>query len=273
MKFSQRRKFRRSPDPSVILRPTQPMTSYLSSAAWRSFLASIQPDVLLICTAAALALLAPQTGKAQQVPDTIAQRAVACAACHGKEGRATRDGYFPRIAGKPAGYLYNQLVNFRDGRRQYPLMSYMVAHMSDEYLMELARYFSEQHPPYPPPQPANASPQLLERGKTLVMRGDATKNVPACIACHGQQLTGVLPAIPSLVGLSRDYLNSQFGAWKTGARKAAEPDCMAQISKQLSPEDIGAVSAWLASQPVPDDMSPDATLSAKLPMPCGSDPQ
>ena len=49
--------------------------------------------------------------------DTIAQRVVACTGCHGKEGRAAPDGYYPRIAGKPAGYLYNQLLHFRDGRR------------------------------------------------------------------------------------------------------------------------------------------------------------
>lgn len=78
-----------------------------------------------------------------QIHDTMAQRALACAACHGKEGRATRDGYFPRIAGKPAGYLYNQLINFREGRRRYPLMTYMVGHLSDAYLAEMAQYFSE----------------------------------------------------------------------------------------------------------------------------------
>jgi cytochrome c553 len=69
-----------------------------------------------------------------KVPDTIAQRVVACTTCHGKEGRATNEGYFPRIAGKPAGYLYNQLVNFRDGRRDYPLMTYLVEHLTDSYL-------------------------------------------------------------------------------------------------------------------------------------------
>ena len=45
-------------------------------------------------------------------PDTIARRVVACAACHGNEGRATNEGYYPRIAGKPRGYLFNQLLNF-----------------------------------------------------------------------------------------------------------------------------------------------------------------
>jgi cytochrome c553 len=207
---------------------------------------------------------------AQQVPDTIAQRAVACFACHGKEGRATNEGYFPRIAGKPAGYLYSQLVNFREGRRQNAQMAYMVGFMSDQYLKELADYFSSQHPPYPPSQTSNVSQSALERGRLLATAGDKSKNIPACVSCHGEKLTGVLPSIPSLVGLSRDYLRSQFGSWKIGTRKAAAPDCMAQITQQLTQEDISAVTAWLASQPIPTDMSAMQSGSIKLPIACGS---
>ena len=55
------------------------------------------------------------------VPDTLAQRIKACTACHAQEER--HDAFFPRIAGKPSGYLYNQLLNFRDGRRRYPMMT------------------------------------------------------------------------------------------------------------------------------------------------------
>lgn len=230
----------------------------------------------LLCMAVAIPALAPWPALAQQpaqLPDSIAQRAVACAACHGKEGRATSEGYFPRIAGKPAGYLTNQLLNFREGRRQYPQMTYMVGHMSDDYLQELANYFSALHPPYPAPQASTLPARVLERGRVLALRGDPSKNIPACIACHGQNLTGVLPAIPGLLGLPRDYLNSQFGAWKTGARRATAPDCMGQISAKLTPEDIGAVSAWLASQPIPADMAPAPALSARLPLACGSAPQ
>jgi cytochrome c553 len=229
----------------------------------------------LVCAGLIALSLVGEDALAQQVqvPDTIGQRALACAACHGKEGRSTSAGFFPRIAGKPAGYLYNQLVNFREGRRQYPLMTYMVAHMSDDYLKEISQYFSDLHPPYAAAQNVNAPAAVLERGRMLVMSGDQAKKIPACIACHGEKLTGALPAIPSLVGLPRDYLNAQFGAWKNGARKAHAPDCMAQISNQLDPEDIGAVSAWLASQPVPADMSPIPAAVVKLPIPCGNAPQ
>jgi cytochrome c553 len=226
--------------------------------------------LLLAVTVIASAANAPAQSKA--TPDTIAQRAAACMACHGKEGRAASDGYYPRIAGKPAGYLYNQLVNFRDGRRkQYPLMTYMVDPLSDAYLREIAEYFAGQHPPYPPPQRPDVSQAVLDRGRVLVTSGDASKQVPACIACHGKNLTGVAPSIPGLIGLPRDYLNAQFGAWKDGARRAAEPDCMALIASRLTLDDISAASAWLASQPLPGDTAPASMASIdKLPIGCGS---
>jgi cytochrome c553 len=95
-------------------------------------------------------------------------------------------------------------------------------------------------------------------------------SIPACVQCHGQKMTGVLPAFPGLLGLPRDYLIAQFGAWQTGQRKAAQPDCMHAIATRLSAQDIGAVATWLAEQPVPTDGKPAARLAAPLPMPCGS---
>lgn len=224
----------------------------------------------MLLVALVVASMARAASAQPVIPDTIAQRALACAACHGKEGRATNEGFFPRIAGKPVGYLYNQLVNFRDGHRQYPMMTYMVDQMSDAYLKELADYFASQHLPYPPPQAANATQAQLERGKQLALSGDASRSVPACIACHGQKLTGVAPAIPGLLGLPRDYLNAQFGSWRNKTRRTPAPDCMAQIATRLNPEDVSAVSAWLAAQPVPLDSAPALSLPVKLPLPCGS---
>ena len=225
--------------------------------------------------AAALLLAGMLGGSTAAEADTgIAKRVAPCTTCHGKEGRATNDGYYPRIAGKPAGYLFNQLRNFRDGRReQYPLMTYLVQHLSDDYLKEMAEHFAAQDLPYPPPQPTAAPPAVLERGKALALNGDPSRNIPACMACHGQALTGVAPALPGLLGLPRDYLLGQFGAWREGARRAAAPDCMGEITNRLSLEDINAVSSWLAAQPVPPDAKPAASLPAKLPVACGSVPQ
>ena len=212
---------------------------------------------------------APSATPTAQVPDVMSTRVLACTACHGKEGRATQEGYFPRIAGKPVGYLYNQLLNFRDGRRSYPQMTYLIEHLTDAYLHEMAGYFAALDLPYAPPPAPQAPPAALERGRLLVQQGDAARQIPACVQCHGQALTGVSPSIPGLLGLPRDYLNSQLGAWKTGQRHAQAPDCMAQIAQRLTPDDVSAVSAWLAAQRVPGSGKPAAALPAPLPVRCG----
>lgn len=221
---------------------------------------------------AALFFIAPAITQAQARIDRIAERTLACTACHGKEGRATSEGFFPRIAGKPAGYLYNQLRHFRDGRRQNPAMAHMVTNLSDAYLKEIADHFAALNPPYPPPQTSKLAPATLERGRQLVFYGDATRDIPACVRCHGDTLTGVLPAIPSLLGLPHDYLNAQFGSWKIGLRHAAAPDCMAQISQALNTDEIAAISSWLAAQPMPRNKRPAPALTRPLPIACGSMP-
>jgi cytochrome c553 len=142
--------------------------------------------------------------------------------------------------------------------------------MSDDYLHALAAYYAALDLPYPPPQPAAAPPAVLERGRVLVTQGDKERNIPACTECHGAALTGVQPAVPGLLGLSRDYLNSQLGAWRTGQRRAHAPDCMSRIARQLSPEDLSAVAAWLAAQPLPRETRAVASLPQPPSISCGS---
>ena len=204
-----------------------------------------------------VALGAGPVAAAPNVEDSMAQRVQACTGCHGPQGRAASDGYYPRIAGKPAGYLYQQLLSFRDGRRQYALMANLLAPLTDAYLREIAEHFASLDIPYPPPQPATARVEALTRGQALVTQGDTALRVPACVQCHGEALTGVAPAVPALIGMPRDYLNAQLGAWRNGARHA------------LAPADISALSQWLAAQPVPAHARPAAALPAPLPMPCG----
>jgi cytochrome c553 len=202
--------------------------------------------------------------------DSIEQRIQPCTACHGNEGRATNDGYYPRIAGKPAGYLFNQLLNFREGRRHFPMMTYLADLQRDSYLKEIADYFGAQRVPYPRPQPPKAGSAVLERGRQLVMEGDAALNVPSCHSCHGKRLVGVAPVVPGLLGVSLDYLTSQLGAWRVGTRAAAAPDCMAEIVHRMGPQDLNAAAAWLAAQPLPDDVEPELSFEHPPALECGS---
>ena len=217
-------------------------------------------------------MLAPAIALAQ-VPafeDSMAQRLLACTGCHGKDGRAAGDGYYPRIAGKPAGYLFRQLRAFRDGQRPYALMTHLLAPLDDAFLREIASHFAGLDLPYAPRPPSRADAATLRLGQALAQQGDMARGIPACQACHGTALTGVGKDVPGLLGLPVDYLNAQLGAWRTGARRAEPPDCMAQIARRLGPQDVNALAHWLAAKPVPAAASVAPATPTPAPLDCGS---
>lgn len=233
--------------------------------------------LMVVAAWAAMGLAQAQTSP--RFTDDMAERTRACTACHGDQGRAGPDGYYPRLAGKPAGYLHNQLRNFAQGRRHYDLMTRLIDPLSDAYLGEMAQYFASLKLPYPAPTATNTiSAERLAKGQQLVTQGDAARGLPACTQCHGARLTGVQPNVPGLLGLPLDYLNAQLGAWQTGQRRAHAPDCMAEVIKRLPAEDLIAVSSWLARQALPaDTQAATAPPSAAQPLPadlrCGSAPE
>jgi len=214
---------------------------------------------------------APASPSPLKLADTIEQRVAACAICHGKQGEGTgAKAYYPRIAGKPAHYLYLQLENFREGRRSYPQMVYLMRYMPDAYLQEIADYYSKLAPAYTVPAPPPAATGELQRGEVLATKGDAGKRIPACNACHGKALGGMQPAIPGLVGLGYDYVAAQLNAWKSGSRAANAPDCMHEIASKLASADIVAVAKWIATQPGSSAARPVPEAAQKVPLSCGS---
>jgi cytochrome c553 len=228
----------------------------------------------LVLAASALAcstaLAQSEAAPAFKQVDSIEARVQGCVTCHGQSGQGTNNGYFPRIAGKPVGYLYNQLVAFRDGQRHYPPMNYLVAYLPDAYLREIAEHFAKQRPPFAAKESVNADTATTARGQALATIGDPTTGVPACIACHGAGLTGMEPGIPGLVGLRPTYVVAQLTRWRVGDRRAAEPDCMKRIASRLSDGDIAAVAAWLSQQVAPKDPSPESSNLLRMPFACGS---
>lgn len=190
--------------------------------------------------------------------------------CHGEQGRGIANVYFPRLAGKPAGYLYNQLVAFRDGRRRYAPMNYLLAYLPDAYLHDMAQYYASLEVPFDNPAPPPVSQNILQRGRELVTQGNPSRDIPACIACHGPNLSGREPGIPGLLGLRADYISAQLGGWRYGTRTAIAPDCMQLVASRLTEADVAAVSAWLASQPISASVRPLPPSNQKLPLPCGS---
>ncbi|WP_334186699.1 c-type cytochrome [Noviherbaspirillum sp.] len=198
------------------------------------------------------------------------ERVRACVNCHGQNGKGTNNVYFPRLAGKPAGYLYNQLLAFRDGRRKYAPMNYLLAYLPDDYLKKMAQYYADAREPFESFGPPTASEKILKQGQSLVVNGAPNRGIPACTTCHGPDLSGREPGIPGLVGLRPDYITAQIGAWRYGTRTSVEPDCMHLVAARMTEEDVAAAAAWLAAMPIPANTTPLKQSSVRLPLECGS---
>ncbi|UJP04600.1 MAG: cytochrome c4 [Nitrosomonas sp.] len=204
-----------------------------------------------------------------EIPDTLDKRVKPCIICHGDADRTGRDAYYPRIAGKPAGYLYNQLRNFRDGRRYYQPMAILLENMSDEYMLEIAHYFASLQYFYSGPVSHALSPVETRSVETLIYSGDPARDIPACSACHGEKLMGVQPYIPGLLGLPHAYLAAQFGSWRNGGvMRGQTPDCMSEIAGKLTQEEVNALAMWLPVQPVSGESAGADALAPELAQRC-----
>jgi cytochrome c553 len=79
-----------------------------------------------------------------------------------------------------------------------------------------------------------AGAALAADGKTLFL---------TCAGCHGDNGLSVNPEWPNLAGQKKEYLIKQIQDFKSGARKNALMEPMAQT---LSEEDVTAVSAYIS---------------------------
>ncbi|MFA7096628.1 MAG: cytochrome c [Gammaproteobacteria bacterium] len=89
---------------------------------------------------AVLAMAAAAAMTASAAPDLAAEKAKACAACHGANGISTSP-LFPHLAGQPAIYLAKQLQAFRSGERRNEMMDIIARSLSDEDIRILSEYF------------------------------------------------------------------------------------------------------------------------------------
>tara|TARA_Y100001936_G_scaffold244586_1_gene285209 strand:+ start:23379 stop:24086 length:708 start_codon:yes stop_codon:yes gene_type:complete len=203
------------------------------------------------------------------VPNTMEERVKACTICHNNKQKEGRDVYYPRIAGKPAGYIFNQLKYFRDGLRHYKPMAILLENMSDEYMLEIAYYFSSLQLPYPLPEKISMYPEEIKRIDLLMRLGDSERNIPACQSCHGKRLMGIRPFIPGLLGLPYTYISAQFGSWRNGGlMRGQDSNCMSEIAKLLTDKEVVAIAKWLAIQPASGEPAQSGSLLPKFSQRC-----
>ena len=69
------------------------------------------------------------------------EKSQTCVACHGENG-VSATAQFPVIAGQYRDYLYQSLANYKAGKRKNPIMTGIVAALSDQDMQDLAAYYA-----------------------------------------------------------------------------------------------------------------------------------
>jgi cytochrome c553 len=174
----------------------------------------------------------------------------ACVTCHGARGEGNAAANFPRIGGQSAYYLDKQMTAFANGTREHPVMSPIAKAMSEQQRRDASAYY-ESLQANAGAAPAKAAAAQLERGRVLAARGDEGKQVQACANCHGPGGRGEAPSYPYLAGQHPGYFTAAMGEWKAGRRKTDGSGQMPSIARRLSDDDVAALAAFYAAQPVP----------------------
>ncbi len=161
---------------------------------------------------------------------TIENKVALCQGCHGDKG-VSHNSTTPSLAGQQSKYLKAQLTAFKNKQRINPTMNQIAANLDNNSIKEIAAYFAKQQ----------LKSKDLDKNSTLIETGK--QKAMMCFGCHGAQGAG-RSQIPRLAGQQTQYLSKQLSSFKKGNRKGGP---MAAIAKNLSNEDIKAISAYLNS--------------------------
>jgi cytochrome c553 len=190
------------------------------------------------------------------------EKAASCVSCHGDNGNSMVST-FPKLAEQHPSYLIKQLQAFKSGTRKDPMMSSMAMGLTDEDMVDIAAYYAAQKisanelpvldDEDEDEQPAaegekktgdkNTIEAIIVQGSDLYRNGDLTREVSACIACHGPHGEGNKPAaFPALRSQHADYLIKTLTDFKSDARSNNPDNMMHMIAKKMTAEEIKAVS-------------------------------
>jgi len=160
-----------------------------------------------------------------------------CFICHGADGESSSP-VFPRLAGQHAGYIAQQLANYKSGKRKSTAMQPMVEDLSAADFKALGAWFESR----PTRIHKVDDPELAQMGRLIFTRGNPYSGVAACASCHGAQGHGT-EALPRLAGQHAQYTENQLKAFVSRQRDNA---IMHAIASKLTELEAKAVASYIS---------------------------
>lgn len=186
-----------------------------------------------------------------------ASKAGACAACHGLDGNPT-DPQYPRLAGQSERYIAQQLAQFKSGERNSGMAAVMKPFadpLSAQDMRDLGAHYATQKAGAGIADDTaiasgpNQGLKFYEVGERLFRQGDASRGIPACMACHGPAGAGNPgPAYPSVAGQQAPYVQRRLEEYRAGTTTLQDRrlfDIMATVAKPLNDEEIQSLASYL----------------------------
>ena len=190
------------------------------------------------------------------------EQAAYCTTCHGRDD-GERNRLVPRLDLLTPAYVDASLRAYRDGRRHSGMMQHAASDLEDGEIEALAAHVSR---PVLGPAGDGADDDvagLIERGKALAAGAGASRDMPACDACHGPWPSEREALFPSLAGQHRGYLLDQLDLWKAGLRGGAPLAAMMhEVVPTLEIDDMEALAVYYASLPATPTRRADAPASS-----------
>ncbi len=116
---------------------------------------------------------------------------------------------------------------------------------------------------YVPPGSIRKGEDLVTTGGMKIVAGRIVQGkTTACGTCHGLNLTGVVGAdVPPIAGRSPSYIVRQLWDIQQGTRNGAQAQLMKLVVANLTPDDLVAIAAYIASRPqnAPQTVAPVST--------------
>ncbi len=207
-----------------------------------AIIVTIHNLVKSVVSAALLAALSSTVVLAQGNVQAGQEKAATCAACHGASGNDSVLPNVPKLGGQGERYLVKQLHEIKADLRKVPLMTPIVANLSEQDMADLAAYFASLQAPRGAVEKAK-----LELGQKLYRAGDAKLGVAACSACHAPDGKGIASAgFPALSGQDTPYVELQLKSFRSGDRNNDQSDVMRMVTARLNDKEIAALASYVA---------------------------
>lgn len=175
-----------------------------------------------------------------------------CEECHTEDLDGVPSGEFPNLTLQTDAYAAHALRAYRSDERENSRMRQTAIDLSLDEIEILASYIGALEPQIGGSE-AEIDPAMVEMGEQIVTQGLPDQDVPACLTCHGEGSTQMLPQIAHLHGQYVTYLDERLDYFQSDqAEDLWDINPMTRIASNMTSEQRQAAASWFASQaPLP----------------------